>query len=77
MARHEQTYTSQGVPIVRRKQRPRGKDWTCTLCGKLLGRIEHCRVRILVSRSHQYLVSTPVTSVCRSCGKLNELTELL
>ncbi|WP_425101775.1 hypothetical protein [Tropicibacter sp. S64] len=51
-------------------------DWRCTCCGKLLGRIENGRIRILVSRSHPYLVSAPVTSVCRGCGALNELTRL-
>ncbi len=51
-------------------------DWRCKRCFKLLGRIDQGRVRILVSRSHQQLVSTPATSVCRCRGTLNEVTRL-
>lgn len=49
------------------------RDWLCQNCSKLMGRFVGGRIRILVSRSHQYLVSAPATSVCRTCGSLNEL----
>lgn len=52
------------------------RDWRCQHCSKLLGCFVGARIRILVSRSHQYLVSAPATSVCRSCGSLNELHKL-
>ena len=40
---------------------------------KLLGRRSERRVHVHFARGHQYIVSTPVTAVCRNCGKLNEL----
>lgn len=52
------------------------RDWRCKRCFKLLGRVEHGRVQLVVSRSHQYLASVPISSVCRCCGTLNELVSL-
>lgn len=50
-----------------------GCDWRCQKCFKLLGRRSEGGVHLNFARGHQYMVSTPVTAVCRSCGTLNEL----
>ncbi|RDD64192.1 hypothetical protein DU478_21505 [Thalassococcus profundi] len=52
------------------------RDWRCKRCFKLLGRIERSRVQLVISRSHQYLASVPISSVCRCCGTLNEMVTL-
>lgn len=49
------------------------REWRCTHCEKLLGMIEGDRLHIRFARGHEYLVGLPTTSVCRSCGGLNEL----
>jgi len=51
------------------------REWRCTRCGKLLGLREGDRLHIRFARGHEYLVGFPVTSICRSCRTLNELTE--
>jgi phage FluMu protein Com len=51
------------------------REWRCTRCGKLLGLREGDRLHIRFARGHEYLVGFPVTSICRSCRALNELTE--
>ncbi len=50
-----------------------GRDWRCARCGKLLGVVDGERIHIRFARGHEYLVGLPTTSVCRSCGALNEL----
>lgn len=50
-----------------------GSDWRCRRCFKLLGRREERRVHVQFARGHRYIVSAPVSAVCRSCGTLNEL----
>ena len=49
------------------------RDWRCRKCMKLLGRRSERGVHVHFARGHQYIVSTPVTAVCRNCGKLNEI----
>lgn len=49
------------------------RDWRCTCCFKLLGRHSDGAVHVQFARGHQYMMSAPVTAVCRSCGTLNEL----
>lgn len=48
-------------------------DWRCSQCFKLLGKRQNDRVHVQFARGHQYLVSTPMSAVCRKCGTLNEL----
>ncbi len=48
-------------------------DWRCSKCFKLLGKKSQGYLHIHFARGHQYTVATPVTSVCRCCGKLNTL----
>lgn len=55
-------------------RKPDTHDWRCTRCFKLLGRRSQRGVHVNFARGHQYIVSTPVTAVCRSCGTLNELS---
>jgi hypothetical protein len=43
-------------------------------CGKLLGRLKGERLQIQFARGHQYVVGLPVSSVCRGCSTLNELS---
>ncbi len=71
MARHEQTYTSQGIPIQRRRQRPRGDDWLCSCCGRLLGCIHGHDVHIRFQRRHEYVATLPASATCKGCGTLN------
>jgi hypothetical protein len=52
------------------------RDWRCVRCGKLLGRLEGDRLHIQFARGHQYVVGLPVSSVCRGCSTLNELSSL-
>lgn len=47
--------------------------WRCSKCSMRLGNRSEQRVEICFARGHQYVVSIPVTAVCRNCGKLNEL----
>jgi len=49
------------------------REWRCTRCGKLLGILEDARLHIRFARGHEYIVGFPASSVCRSCGTLNEL----
>lgn len=53
--------------------KPDGRDWRCRKCFKLLGRRSEGGVHVNFARGHQYIVSTPVTAVCRCCGTLNEI----
>lgn len=55
--------------------RPRSEegDWRCRKCFKLLGCRSEGRVHVEFARGHRYILSTPVTAVCRCCGTLNEL----
>lgn len=71
MARYEQTYTRQGVQILRRPQRARGEDWRCSDCGKLLGRICGHDVHIRFERRHEYVATLPASATCKQCGTLN------
>lgn len=71
MARIEQTFTKQGVPVTRRVQRPRSDDWLCSCCGKLLGRIHGHDVHIRFQRRHEYVASLPASATCKRCGTLN------
>lgn len=48
------------------------RDWRCTCCFKLLGKRSNAHVQVRNSKGHRYIMSTPVTAVCR-CGTLNEL----
>ena len=52
----------------------REDEWRCTRCGKLLGLFEGKRLHIRFSSGHEYLVGFPVTSVCRGCRRLNEVS---
>lgn len=52
------------------------REWRCSGCGKLLGVIEDGRLRIHVSRGHQYIVGLPASAVCRGCRTLNEITRV-
>ncbi|MFC4669443.1 hypothetical protein ACFO5X_12845 [Seohaeicola nanhaiensis] len=49
------------------------QTWLCSKCFMKLGHLNEQRVEICFARGHQYVVSIPVTAVCRNCGKLNEL----
>lgn len=49
------------------------REWRCRKCFKLLGCRSERGVHVNFSRGHQYIVSAPVTAVCRCCGTLNEL----
>ncbi|QQA42008.1 hypothetical protein [Pelagovum pacificum] len=73
MARNEHTYTNQGVPVTRRVQRPRGDDWLCNCCGRLLGRIHGHDVHIRFERRHEYMASLPASATCKGCGTLNRV----
>ena len=52
---------------------PQPRDWRCKRCFKLLGHRNEAGVHVRFARGHQYMMSTPVTAACRSCGTLNEL----
>lgn len=73
MARQERTITRQGIPVLRRVQRPNGQDWTCSGCGKLLGRIIGHDVHIRLQRRHEYVASLPVSATCKGCRTLNRV----
>ena len=49
------------------------RDWHCTDCGKLLGKVESDRLHIQFARRYRYVTSLPATGVCPGCGTLNEL----
>lgn len=49
------------------------QPWRCTKCCMKLGNRNERRVEICFARGHQYVVTIPVTAVCRNCGRLNEL----
>jgi len=49
------------------------REWRCTRCQKLLGRLEGARLHIRFARGHEYIVGFPAASICRSCRTLNEL----
>ena len=72
MARHDLTSTEQGVPFLRHRRRPRGEDWLCSCCGKLLGRIHGHDVHIRFERRHEYVASLPASATCKRCGTLNK-----
>ena len=74
MARYEQTHTTHGIPILRRQTRPRGEDWLCTCCGKLLGVIHGHDVHIRFERRHEYVATLPASATCKGCGSLNKRT---
>lgn len=50
-------------------------EWRCTGCDRLLGVFDGQRLHVRLGRSYEYLVGLPVTSVCRSCKRLNEIRE--
>ena len=66
MARHHMKHTPRG-PVYGRG----GKDWTCTECGSLLGRILGGDVHIRFNRRHEYVASLPASASCRNCGAVN------
>ena len=49
-------------------------NWRCRCCGALLGRHAGHRMQITFARGHDYYVTLPVTTRCRTCKSLNELT---
>lgn len=49
-------------------------EWRCEKCRKLLGILQGLRVQIDSARGHCYLASLPVTSTCKGCHALNEIT---
>ena len=49
-------------------------DWRCRCCGHLLGRYLDHRMQISFARGHEYYVTLPVTTRCRTCKSLNELS---
>ena len=49
-------------------------NWRCRSCGALLGRYLDHRLQIQFARGHEYYVTLPATTRCRSCRSLNELT---
>lgn len=49
-------------------------NWRCRSCGALLGRYLDRRMQISFARGHEYYVTLPVTTRCRTCKSLNELT---
>ena len=51
------------------------REWRCTRCQKLLGVFRHKRIHLRFAGGHQYVVSCPVTTVCRRCDTLNEVAE--
>jgi hypothetical protein len=55
-------------------QRP--QDWRCASCGQLLGRLCDGRLHLRFGRGYEYVVSLPVTSACRGCQTLNELSQV-
>ncbi|MCU9848936.1 hypothetical protein OEZ60_13070 [Defluviimonas sp. WL0024] len=62
----------------RSSPRPRAGDdplcnWRCRCCGALLGRYLDNRLQIRFARGHEYYVTLPVTTRCRTCMSLNEL----
>ncbi len=48
--------------------------WRCRGCGALLGRYLDRRMQISFARGHEYYVTLPVTTRCRTCKSLNELS---
>jgi len=74
MARLERTTTAMGIPVTRHVERPRGTDWTCTCCGKMLGRIYGHDLHIRFERRHQYFASLPASATCKGCGTLNRVS---
>lgn len=71
MARYEQTFTKQGIPVLRRPAQVRGDEWRCRGCGRLLGRISGDEVHIRFDRRHEYLATLPASATCKGCGTLN------
>ena len=49
-------------------------NWRCRCCGALLGRYLDHRMQISFARGHEYYVTLPVTTRCRTCRSLNELS---
>ncbi len=52
-------------------------EWRCARCGRLLGILSGERLHVKFSRGHEYLVSLPVTGVCKGCQSLNELKDVV
>jgi hypothetical protein len=46
--------------------------WLCCSCEKVLGVIRKGRLHLRFAR-HEYVVALPASSVCPSCGALNEV----
>lgn len=53
------------------------REWRCKKCSKLLGVHNGTRLHIRFARGHEYLVGTPATGTCRSCGTLNEFQQYI
>ena len=56
-------------------------EWRCEECGRLLGARRGGQLHIKVStgvgkRGYDYLVSPPITAVCRGCKRRNELSSI-
>jgi hypothetical protein len=58
--------------ISARRARATQRDWRCHCCFKLLGRHHDDRVLLRFDR-HEYDCAMPVSTVCRSCGRMNTL----
>jgi len=62
------------IPTSPRRDKRCLTNWRCRSCGHLLGRYLDHRMQISFARGHEYYVTLPVTTRCRSCRSLNELT---
>ncbi|MCC6644567.1 MAG: hypothetical protein IT374_03220 [Polyangiaceae bacterium] len=49
------------------------REWRCRSCGTLLG-VERQGKMHLKYKTAQYVVTGPVTAICRRCSELNEIT---
>lgn len=49
------------------------REWRCRSCGTLLGVARQGKLR-LKYKTAQYVVTGPVTAICRRCSELNETT---
>lgn len=61
------------IPTSPRRDARSLTNWRCRSCGQLLGRYLDHRMQISFARGHEYYVTLPVTTRCRTCKSLNEL----
>ena len=52
---------------------PSEREWRCRVCGTLLGLERQGRLHLKYKTAH-YVVTGPVTAICRRCSERNEMT---